>query len=133
MSRMGTGLANGIRQYAVTLSTAWQQLEAQGGSIVANTGLAPSLPVQRWKGQVGTSSSNYDYTQGAFLQNRDAAATVYVTTWVEADGSSPVGVRLTANSIAIPPGSGISVDGTDLSKVWVCSSVNGTLLAVFAN
>lgn len=133
MSRVGTGLANGVRQYAVQLSTAWQQLEAQGGSIPASSGLAPSMPVQRWKGQVGTSSSNYDYTQGALLQNRDAAAYVYITTWVESDGSTPVGARNTAYSIAIPPGDSIRLDGTDLSKVWVQSSVNGSYLAVLAN
>lgn len=132
--RTGSGLANGLRQYAVPVTTAWQQLEnGTTGYAVADTGLALGLPVLRWKGQMGTSatlnSNNYDYPQGILIQNRDATATLYISTTKDADGSDPsLGTpRSTAYAISIPAGGSQRLSTTDATKVWICGS--GTLVA----
>ena len=133
--RVGSGLANGLRQYAATVTTTWQQLEnGTTGYAIADTGLALGLPVLRWKGQMGTSATlntnNYDYPQGLIIQNRDATATLYISTTKDADGSDPsTGTpRSTNNALAIGPGSSMRLDCTDATKVWLAGS--GSLVAV---
>jgi hypothetical protein len=137
--RVGSGLANGLRQYAVTVTTTWQQLESGvSGYAVGDNGLALGLPVLRWKGQAGTSATlntnNYDYPQGVLIQNRDASATLYVSTTKDADGTDPSTgtARSVANAIAVAAGASIRLDATDASKVWLAGS--GTLVAaILAN
>ena len=133
--RVGSGLANGLRQYAATVTTTWQQLEnGTTGYAIADTGLALGLPVLRWKGQMGTSATlntnNYDYPQGLIIQNRDATATLYISTTKDADGSDPsTGTpRSTNNAHAIGPGSSMRLDCTDATKEWLAGS--GSLVAV---
>jgi hypothetical protein len=135
--RNGSAIANGARQYAVTVSTTWQQLESATGAAVAATGLAPSMPVLRWRGQAGTSATGpqytYDYVQGLLIQNLDATNTLYVSTTKDADGADPstVTARSTAYAVKVAAGSSIRLDNTDASKVWLAGS--GTLIAaVFA-
>jgi hypothetical protein len=131
--RNGSAIANGARQYAVTVSTTWQQLESATGAAVAATGLAPSMPVLRWRGQVGTSATGpqytYDYVQGLLIQNRDASATLYVSTFKDADGTDPsiATARSVANAIAIAAGGSLRLDNTDATKVWLAGS--GSLVA----
>lgn len=132
--RVGSGLANGVRQYAVTVTTTWQQLEnGVSGYAVGDNGLALGLPVLRWKGQAGTSTTantnNYDYPQGVLIQNNDATATLYVTTTKDADGSDPsTGTpRSVANAIKVAAGAALKLDCTDASKIWLAGS--GTLTA----
>lgn len=134
--RVGSGLANGLRQYSATVTTTWQQLEnGATGYAVADTGMALGLPVLRWKGQMGTSATlntnNYDYPQGLLIQNRDATATLYISTTKDADGSDPSAgtPRSTAYAISIGPGSSWTLDSTDATKVWVAGSA--TLVAAF--
>ncbi len=132
--RMGSAIANGVRQYAVTVTTTWQQLESGvSGFAVGADGLALGLPVLRWKGQTGTSSTGnqnpYDYVQGLLIQNRDASATLYVSTWKDADGTDPsvATARSVANAIAIAAGGSLRLDNTDATKVWLAGS--GSLVA----
>ena len=136
MSRFGSALANGVRQYAVSIdNAAWYQLESQTGGLVAATGLAASTPVVRWRGQVGTGTDTdtvrnpWDYTQGILIQNTSGAATLYLTTTEDQTGSAPaaVGSRSTANAIAIAPGASIKLDNTDATKVYLRAS--GALVA----
>lgn len=137
--RVGSGLSNGLRQYAVTVTTTWQQLESGiQGYAIGDNGLALGLPVLRWKGQAGTSTTantnNYDYPQGLLIQNRDTTATLYVSTTKDADGTDPSTgtARSTAYAIAVAPLASIRLDATDATKVWLAGS--GTLTAsVMAN
>lgn len=132
--RTGSAIANGVRQYAVTVTTTWQQLESGvSGSAVNANGSAAGLPVLRWKGQTGTSSTGnqnpYDYVQGLLIQNRDASATLYVSTFKDADGTDPSTgtARSVANAIAIAAGGSLRLDNTDATKVWLAGS--GVLVA----
>ena len=122
--RIGSAIANGIRQYAVTVTTAWQQLESSSetAAAVANTGLAASMPVKRWKGQMGTGTNPYDYVQGLMIQNSHATGTLYITTLDDATGGDPTS-RLVANTLAVGPGASGRLDNTDATKVWLRSSV----------
>jgi len=132
MSRFGSALANGVRQYAVSIdNAAWYQLESQTGGLVAATGLAASTPVVRWRGQVGTGTDTgtvrnpWDYTQGILIQNTSGAATLYLTTTDDQTGLLPT--RAVANAIAIAPGASIKLDNTDATKVYLRAS--GALVA----
>lgn len=135
MSRVGTGLSNGIRQYAVSVdNAAWYQLESQTGGLVANTGLAAAMPVMRWRGQAGTGTdaavvrqNTYDYTQGYLLQNTHASLTLYLTTTDDQTGAAPT-ARATANAIAIAPGSSLRLDATDASKIYLKASGAGPII-----
>jgi hypothetical protein len=127
--RNGSAIANGVRQYAAPVTTTWQQLESGiNGFAVGDDGLALGLPVLRWKGQTGTSSTGnqnpYDYVQGLCIENLDASATLYVTTTKDADGSDPsVGTaRSTAYAIKVAPGAMLRLDNTDATKVWLAAS-----------
>jgi hypothetical protein len=133
MSRFGSALANGVRQYAVSIdNAAWYQLESQTGGLVAATGLAASTPVIRWRGQVGTGTdaanvrNPWDYTQGLLIQNTSGAATLYLTTTDDQTGLAPAS-RTVANAIAIGPGASIKLDNTDATKVYLRAS--GALVA----
>lgn len=138
--RNGSAIANGVRQYAVTVgSGAWSQLEAQPSStaapnLVANTGLAAGMPVVRWRGQMGTSTdalqdrSAYDYVQGILIQNTSGANTVYLTTTDDQTGGAPTS-RTTANAIAISPGGSLRLDNTDATKIYLRASAS-TVVAV---
>lgn len=136
MSRFGSALANGVRQYAVSVdNAAWYQLESSTGGLVAATGLAASMPVMRWRGQMGTGTTAdlqnrqaWDYTQGLLIQNTSGALTLYLTTTTDQDGSAPTG-RATANAIAIAPGASIKLDNTDATKVWLKASGAGPIIA----
>lgn len=132
--RFGSALANGVRQYAVSVTTTWQQLESGvSGYAIGDNGLALGLPVLRWRGQMGTSATlnqnPYDYAQGVLIQNRDASATLYVSTFKDADGTDPSTgtARSVANAIAIAAGGSLRLDNTDATKVWLAGS--GTLVA----
>lgn len=127
--RTGSAIANGVRQYAVSVTTTWQQLESGvSGFAVGDDGLALGLPVLRWKGQVGTSATGgqnpYDYVQGLLIQNLDASATLYVTTTKDATGDSPAAgtPRSVANAIKVVAGASIKLDNTDATKVWLAGS-----------
>lgn len=123
--RTGSAIANGIRQYAVTVSSsAWSQLESssEGAAAVASTGLAATMPVKRWKGQMGTGSNPYDYVQGLMIQNSHATGTLYITTLEDATGADPTS-RAVANTIAVGPGASGRLDNTDATKVWLRGSV----------
>jgi hypothetical protein len=133
MSRFGSALANGVRQYAVSIdNAAWYQLESQTGGLVAATGLAASTPVIRWRGQVGTGTdaanvrNPWDYTQGLLIQNTSGSATLYLTTTDDQTGLAPAS-RTVANAIAIGPGASIKLDNTDATKVYLRAS--GALVA----
>lgn len=130
--RTGSAIANGIRQYAVTVGTAWVQLESASGNAVANTGLA-TPPVRRWPGQVApnTSATSYDYVQGLLIQNRHATNTLFVTTSEEGSGLTPSS-RATANAIAIAAGASVRLDNTDATKVYLQASGAGTIAAILA-
>lgn len=133
--RVGSGLSNGIRQYAVSVdNAAWYQLESQTGGLVANTGLAAAMPVMRWRGQAGTGtdagtvrSNTYDYAQGYILQNTSATLTLYLTTTDDQTGGAPT-ARTTANSIAIAPGGSFRLDATDGSKIYLRASAAGPII-----
>jgi len=132
MSRFGSALANGVRQYAVSIdNAAWYQLESQTGGLVAATGLAASTPVVCWRGQVGTGTDTgtvrnpWDYTQGILIQNTSGAATLYLTTTDDQTGLAPT--RSVANAIAIAPGASIKLDNNDATKVYLRAS--GALVA----
>lgn len=137
MSRFGSALANGVRQYAVSIdNAAWYQLESQTGGLVAATGLAASTPVIRWRGQVGTGTdaanvrNPWDYTQGLLIQNTSATLTLYLTTTEDQTGNAPaaVGSRSTANAISIGPGASIKLDNTDATKIYLRAATAGTIV-----
>lgn len=127
--RTGSAIANGVRQYAVSVTTTWQQLESGvSGFAVGDDGLALGLPVLRWKGQTGTSTTGnqnpYDYVQGLLIENLDASATLYVTTTKDASGESPAtGTPRSVNyAIKVVAGASIKLDNTDATKVWLAGS-----------
>lgn len=138
--RNGSAIANGVRQYAVTVPTgSWAQLEASPSAtatpgLVANTGLAATMPVVRWRGQMGTGTdslqdrSPYDYVQGLLIQNRSGVNTVYLTTTDDQTGGAPT-ARAVGNAIAIGPGASIKLDNTDATKIWLSASAS-TVVAV---
>lgn len=131
MARFGSALANGVRQYAVSVdNAAWYQLESSTGGLVAASGLAAAMPVMRWRGQMGTGTTAdqqnrqpFDYTQGLLLQNRSGVETVYLTTTVDQTGAAPAaGERAIGNCIAIAPGGSLKLDNTDATKVYLRAS-----------
>ncbi len=138
--RVGSGLSNGVRQYAVSVdNAAWYQLESQTGGLVADTGLAAAMPVMRWRGQAGTGtdagtvrSNTYDYAQGYLIQNTSAAQTLYLTTTYDQVANGTPTNRLVANAIAIAPGGSLKLDATDGSKIYLRASgaLVATVLAV---
>lgn len=130
--RNGSAIANGIRQYAVTNigNAAWVQLESMTGNSVAANGSA-SAPVRRWPGQMSNGAASYDYVQGILLQNKDAAADLFVTTSEEGTGAAPTS-RTTANSITIKAGGSFKLDNTDATKVYLRSSAGTITVAVLA-
>ena len=129
--RTGSAIANGTRQYAVSVNTVWEQLESssESASAVAETGLAATMPVNRWKGQMGVGSNPYDYVQGLLIQNRSTTANLFVTTLKDASGAAPsiATARATANAILVGPGASLRLDNTDATKVWLQGS--GALVA----
>jgi hypothetical protein len=133
--RVGSGLSNGVRQYAVSVdNNAWYQLESQTGGLVADTGLAAAMPVMRWRGQAGTGtdagtvrSNTYDYAQGYLIQNTSATQTLYLTTTYDQVANGTPTNRLVANAIAIAPGGSLKLDATDGSKIYLRAS--GALVA----
>ena len=134
MSRFGSALANGVRQYAVSIdNAAWYQLESQTGGLVAATGLAASTPVIRWRGQVGTGTdaanvrNPWDYTQGLLIQNTSATLTLYLTTTDDQTGLAPAS-RAVANAISIGPGASIKLDNTDATKIYLRASAAGPIV-----
>ena len=134
MSRFGSALANGVRQYAVSIdNAAWYQLESQTGGLVAATGLAASTPVIRWRGQVGTGTdaanvrNPWDYTQGLLIQNTSATLTLYLTTTDDQTGLAPT-ARTVANAISIGPGGSIKLDNTDATKIYLRASAAGPIV-----
>jgi hypothetical protein len=134
MSRFGSALANGVRQYAVSIdNAAWYQLESQTGGLVAATGLAASTPVIRWRGQVGTGTdaanvrNPWDYTQGLLIQNTSATLTLYLTTTDDQTGLAPAS-RTVANAIAIGPGASLKLDNTDATKIYLRASAAGPIV-----
>jgi hypothetical protein len=134
MSRFGSALANGVRQYAVSIdNAAWYQLESQTGGLVAATGLAASTPVIRWRGQVGTGTdaanvrNPWDYTQGLLIQNTSATLTLYLTTTDDQTGLAPAS-RAVANAIAIGPGASLKLDNTDATKIYLRASAAGPIV-----
>ena len=134
MSRFGSALANGVRQYAVSIdNAAWYQLESQTGGLVAATGLAASTPVIRWRGQVGTGTdaanvrNPWDYTQGLLIQNTHGSLTLFLTTTNDQTGLAPT--RSTANTIAIGPGGSLKLDNTDATKIYLRASGAGPIIA----
>jgi hypothetical protein len=135
MSRFGSALANGVRQYAVSIdNAAWYQLESQTGGLVAATGLAASTPVIRWRGQVGTGTdaanvrNPWDYTQGLLIQNTHGSLTLYLTTTDDQTGLAPAS-RTVANAIAIGPGGSLKLDNTDATKIYLRASGAGPIIA----
>ncbi len=138
--RVGSGLSNGVRQYAVSVdNAAWYQLESQTGGLVADTGLAAAMPVMRWRGQAGTGtdagtvrSNTYDYAQGYLIQNTSATQTLYLTTTYDQVANGTPTNRLVANAIAIAPGGSLKLDATDGSKIYLRASgaLVATVLAV---
>jgi hypothetical protein len=135
MSRFGSALANGVRQYAVSIdNAAWYQLESQTGGLVAATGLAASTPVIRWRGQVGTGTdaanvrNPWDYTQGILIQNTHGSLTLYLTTTDDQTGLAPAS-RTVANAIAIGPGGSLKLDNTDATKIYLRASGAGPIIA----
>lgn len=138
MARFGSALANGVRQYAVTVdNAAWYQLESSTGGLVADSGLAASMPVMRWRGQMGTGSTAdkqnrqpFDYVQGLLIQNTHATLTLYLTTTLDQGGTAPgAGDRSVANCIAINPTDTIRLDNTDASKIFLRASGAGPIIA----
>ena len=128
--RTGSAIANGIRQYAVTVGTAWVQLESMEGNAVAADGLV-TAPARRWRGQTNLGQNTYDYVQGLLIQNRHATNSLFVTTTNENTGSG-AGARSTANAIAIAAGASIRLDNTDATKVYLQASGAGTIAAILA-
>ena len=136
--RTGSAIANGVRQYAVSVTNAqWFQLESATGGVVADSGLAASMPVRRWRGQVGTGTNTaaqertpQDYVQGLLIQNTSATLTLYLTTTLDQSGAAPaVGDRAVANCIAIAPTDTIRLDNTDASKIYLRASGAGPIIA----
>lgn len=136
MARFGSALANGVRQYAVSVdNAAWYQLESSTGGLVANTGLAASMPVMRWRGQMGTGTTAdqqnrqpFDYTQGVAIQNTSTTLTLYVTTTDDQTGGAPT-ARAVANAFQIGPGKTLSMNITDASKIYLRASAAGPIIA----
>jgi hypothetical protein len=131
--RNGSAIANGARQYAVTITSAqWWQLEAVNGNTVAANGLA-TPPVRRWPGQMApnTSGTSYDYVQGFLIQNTSTTDTLYLTTSEEGSGAAPTS-RLVANATRISPGAEASLSNTDATKVYLRSGGGNIVAAVLA-
>lgn len=134
MARFGSALSNGFRQYSVSVdNAAWYQLESSTGGVVANTGLAASMPVTRWRGQAGTGSvagqdrSPWDYTQGIAIQNTSTTLTLYITTTDEQGGGAPTS-RAVANAFQIAPGKTLSLNTTDATKIYLRASAAGPII-----
>lgn len=134
--RNGIAIANGVRQYAVSVdNAAWYQLESSTGGLVANTGLAASMPVRRWRGQVGTGTNTgaqertpQDYVQGYLIQNTSTTLTLFLTTTDDQTGGVPTS-RSTANALQIGPGRTLRLDNTDATKVYLRASAAGPIIA----
>lgn len=134
--RSGTAISNGTRQYAVSIdNNAWYQLESATGSLVANTGLAPSAPVARWRGQVGTGTNAaaqvrtpIDYCQGIAIQNTSQSIALCYTTTDDQTGGVPTS-RTTANAFQIAPGKTFSLNVTDGTKIYLRAASAGTVVA----
>lgn len=141
--RTGSAIANGVRQYAVSVTNAqWFQLEARPSAgvtpnLVAASGLAAGMPVIRWGGQAGTGTDPatgergiYDYVQGILIQNTHPTLTLYLTTTLDQTGAAPAaGERAVANCIAIAPTDSIRLDNTDASKIYLRASGAGPIIA----
>jgi hypothetical protein len=133
--RSGSAIANGVRQYAVSVdNAAWYQLESSTGGVVANTGLAAAMPVRRWRGQVGTGTNTaaqertpQDYVQGILIQNTSATLTLCLTTTDDQTGLAPTS-RTVANAIAIGPGGSLKLDNTDATKIYLRAATAGTIV-----
>lgn len=134
--RTGSAIANGVRQYAVSVTNAqWFQLESATGGVVADSGLAASMPVRRWRGQVGTGTNTavqertpQDYVQGLLIQNTSTTLTLYVTTTDDQSGGAPT-ARAVANAFQIGPGKTLSMNITDASKIYLRASAAGPIIA----